>query len=136
MAEYKGFQVSLTDDGKMACYELEQTADTWEEMKKIINAHKRESQQAKRVDVLVREYQGFSEAVTGAIHVGYRGSRKSVWITKKNGKERETKSFDNLYLDTPENREIIKRYIELQKQSREIDKQAEELLKTAETFKP
>lgn len=94
----------------------------------------------KRVDVIVEDYKGMTDAIVtsypeGQEHSGY----KECWISFKENTSYHSRAkmcITNVFLDNPHNREIIAQMDEKENLFTKIKDQLKELRNTLETYNP
>lgn len=132
--KYRKYDISLNDDGKIECRELDIVGDTVDDVKKAIRATETVQAAKPKIKILHND----STFSFGVIHytegttTGRVTSDKyeRVWITyvnRKGQQKREKVSADFIVLDTPENREVISQIESLSQQNVDLESQISEL---------
>lgn len=121
--KYKGHEIILTTTGMIYCRDLDLEAPDFETIKKKIDRETKAKRQ--KVLVLDRYHEGFRHGLMGT-KTGYQ----RYWVTFDDG-SRGTVYASDLFLDTPENLDLLTRARELDTQARELNKQAALLRETA-----
>jgi len=137
--KYQGQVIDLNDDGKIECSELGIVGDTVDDVKKAIREATKKEAALPKIKIIYFGGWGNSGELkegttTAKAEIGSYGGTAYVWVTS--GKKREKKSSREIYLDTPENRDIVTRYLELLDQAEKLNEQAGDLRDTLKTVTP
>lgn len=132
--KYSGrtYSILLADDGLIECYDLGIKAPTAEDVKKAIREQVVKDKALPRINVFWFRKYGGRDLSTGTTSGKNAGSRnwKELWVsgTDEDGDPvREKKDADGVYLDTPENRATLDKYLAIKEQAHKLEEEADNL---------
>ncbi len=128
---YNHHEIDLITDGRYRVHGLDENEPSafpdLDEAKAAIDKYEKARDEKPRTPVLIfsRAEDKYIKALAG------KGSRYSVWLSfSENGhKVRETRSYNNVFLDTEANRVALAEYFRLQKNREKIERRMDTLLK-------
>lgn len=124
--EYHKHAIGLNENGKFWCIDLDITADSLDEIKKLIRETESKRAALPRIAAWSHPGWGRDNYVLGAttgVGVGHRLTQ--VWFTWKEGTDNRRQQVwaEHVYPDTEENRAIIADITTLQERIKELESQ-------------